>query len=301
MKTAPVALFVYNRPEHVKGLIDALSKNKLASNTELFIFSDGPKDSDDTEQVAEVRKICGLTVGFKDVIIREEKVNKGLATSIIDGISSILEKYDSVICLEDDLIPTVGFLDYMNNALSFYKDKNVFSISAYIPPINIPDDYKFSTCCIMRNSSWGWATWREKWKSVDWEVRSFKEFMQSDTLREEFEQAGNDTVMMLLKQQRGVINSWSIRFNYAAFKAGEPTVYPVASLISNAGVDGSGTNMRRSKKYNTPTTQSIDSALFTGDNKIDENIAKGFKSFYNTSLYRRTINKFKIWRYLSSI
>jgi hypothetical protein len=297
MKTAPIALFVYNRPEHTKVSIDALSKNVLASESDLFIFSDGAKNNGDWEAVLKVRDICRNTKGFKSISIFENKTNKGLASNIIDGITKIFTTNDSVICLEDDLVTTEGFVEYMNNALDFYKDKDIFSISGYSPPIEIPASYGFSTYCAMRNCSWGWATWRTKWNAVDWKVSDFKQFISNKTLCKSFETAGNDTVIMLLKQQMGLISSWSIRFNYAAFQAGEPTIYPVRSLISNAGIDGSGTNMRKSSKFDSATTESIDYARFKQTAEMDKIISARFRKFYNTSLIRRLINKVKLVYY----
>ncbi len=293
----PVALFVYNRPRHTKATIEALGKNLLAAETNLFIFSDGAKRDSDKILVEEVRQICRFATGFRTVTLIERSQNRGLAANIIDGITSVLKDYERVICLEDDLLTTIGFLEYMNNALEFYNGKNVFSISGYTPKIRIPADYPYSTYNVMRNSSWGWATWRSKWEKIDWSVGDYKQFIKSKTLSKSFEQAGNDTVVMLLKQQQGLINSWSIRFNYAAFKADEPTVYPVKSLITNTGVDGSGTNMRKSRKYISSTVEKIDSTVFAPENKIDKTVAKRFRDFYNTSLIRRTINILKLTRF----
>ena len=203
-----------------------------------------------------------------------------------------------IFCLEDDLITSPGFLRYMNQALDYYERKNIFSISGYSPPITIPSDYPYSTYAVMRNSSWGWATWREQWQMTDWSVASFRSFMASKEQRKAFEAAGNDTVMMLLKQQQRKIHSWSIRFNYAAFLASQPTIYPTTSLIENHGIDGSGTNMRRSSRYSTIMADEIESSKFVVNNQINTQIALRFKRFYNTSLFRRTINILKIKYYL---
>ncbi len=298
MKRSPIALFLYNRPWHTAQTIDALSKNNFANESELFIFSDGAKNEEDAVLVEKTRDILKDTNGFKQVTIINREKNIGLAENIISGITEIFKKYETIICLEDDLITSSRFLEFMNESLDFYKDKSVFSISGYTPQINIPSNYKFSTYNIMRNSSWGWATWKEKWLMVDWKVADFSDFISNKKERKLFEQAGNDTTMMLLKQQQGKIHSWSIRFNYAAFKTSEPTVYPTKSLIKNIGVDGSGTNMKKEKKYDTSLSENIDLKTLNPTNNIDNEIQKVFKKFYNTSLYRRVINIIKLRYYL---
>lgn len=298
MKRSPIALFVYNRPWHTAQTIGALSKNNFANESELFIFSDGANNEEDAVLVEKTRDILKDSNGFKHVTIINREENIGLAENIISGITEIFKNYETVICLEDDLITSSRFLEFMNESLNFYKDKSVFSISGYTPQISIPTDYEFSTYNIMRNSSWGWATWKEKWLMVDWKVADFKDFVSNKKERKLFEQAGNDTTMMLLKQQQGKIHSWSIRFNYASFKTSEPTVYPTKSLIKNIGVDGSGTNMKKEKKYDTSLSENIDLKTLNPTNNIDNEIQKVFKKFYNTSLYRRVINIIKLRYYL---
>ncbi len=301
MTLAPIALFVYNRPTHTSATITALMANAGAAESELTIFCDGARTAADLPMVQAVRDICKSATGFKKLTIIEHEQNIGLARNIIGGISKILETEMSVICLEDDLITSKGFLHYMNQALEYYEHRQVFSISAYSPPIEVYKNYPYSTYAVMRNSSWGWATWKNKWQKTDWTVAGFNAFMASEAQRHAFEAAGNDTVMMLLKQQQGKIHSWSIRFNFAAFLSGEPNIYPVKSLIENRGIDGSGTNMKKSAKYATSTTEEINSHLFIPNNEIDSQIALRFRRFYNTSLLRRLINLIKIKRYLSGL
>lgn len=299
MTLAPIALFVYNRPTHTANALLALAANPEAKESDLHIFSDGPRDNSDKAKVEETREICRHIRGFKKVILHFNRENKGLSANVIKGMTYLFEQNESVICLEDDLVTSTGFLEYMNHALLFYRDKGIFSISAYSPPITLPKEYPYSTFNIMRNSSWGWATWRNNWLRCDWNVPDFKDFINSKGSRREFEQAGNDTTMMLLKQQLGIISSWSIRFNYAAFKAGQPTVYPVKSLIQNAGVDGSGTNMKRSKKYRANIVTNININMFAPHSDINPKVARSFARFYDTSLFRRIINKIKMKKYLS--
>ncbi len=299
MKFAPIVLFVYNRPTHTKRTIECLLNNEYADCSDLYIFSDQAKLQKDTEAVRKVRECVNGISGFKNIYKVFHSENKGLAKSIIEGITEVFKKHDSVIVLEDDLESSPNYLSYMNKALAFYSPNDIWSIAGYTPNIEIPGQYSFDTYIAHRNCSWGWATWKQNWEKTDWQVKDFKQFFISKKERRLFERGGNDLSIMLLKQQQEIINSWSIRFNYAAYKNNLPSVYPCKSFIKNIGVDGSGTNMKKSAKYNTKIDiQGLSSLNFCPVEIFNPDITKNFKLFYNTSIFRKTINWCKIQKAL---
>ncbi len=302
MKLAPIAIFTYNRYSHLKRTIEALQRNYLAKESEIFIFSDGAKSESDMLEVQKVRDYISCINGFKKVNIVKKSSNLGLAQSIITGVSEIINRYGSIIVLEDDLETSPFFLDYMNLTLQNYSPDNVWSIAGYSPTIQIPESYVYETFLAFRNCSWGWATWKQNWNVTDWDVKDFNEFFINKENRNSFEKGGNDLSIMLLKQMNNQINSWSIRFNYAGYKYNLPTVYPTNSFVRNIGVDGSGTNMKKSERYKTQLSKNkVNVQLFSPNNNVNLKIACCFKSFYNTSLYRRAINWFKIRQALYKI
>ena len=295
---APVILFVYNRPIHTQKTLDALAANTLAASTDLIVFSDGNKGESDAEDVAQTRRLFENNYPFKSIVLHKSSHNKGLAKSIIEGVSQVLNEYPTTIVLEDDLITTSGFLTYMNEALSYYENSSVYSISGYTPPIVIPEDYQLSTFVTGRICSWGWATWRSKWQGVKWEIEDFDSFFRDSEIVNRFNGMGNDVTPMLFKYQKRVINSWAIRFAYHTFKSKGVAIYPTKSLVSNLGVDGSGTHMKSSRKYKVETTEYINSELFCNPLNQNSLIVKRFRRFYNTSLFRLLINSFNRWIYL---
>lgn len=126
MTLAPVLLFTYNRPAHTKQTLDALLKNPLSKESTLFVFSDGYKNEMDRQQVEEVRSIIRSLDGFKDIQIRENAENKGLAANIIEGVTRVVDEYGKVIVVEDDLIASPFFLTFMNDVLNkFEKEKKL--------------------------------------------------------------------------------------------------------------------------------------------------------------------------------
>ena len=170
---APIILFCYRRK--IDKLISSLKKNKEALKSNLFIFSDSFKSEIDKQDVIKVRQSIKNIRGFKSIKIFESKKNKGLANSIIDGVNLIINNYGKAIIIEDDLIVSKYFLNYMNRALDFYKNnkKDIWSISGYSPSLPCLKHYKQEIYLSLRSSSWGWATWLNRWNKVDWKVKDF--------------------------------------------------------------------------------------------------------------------------------
>lgn len=294
MTYSPIAIFTYNRLAHTKKTIFSLLNNTLANKSDIYIYSDGPRNVNHKDDVEKVRDFLKSISGFCNIHLNFSKENKGLADSIIHGVTEIFQSHSSVIVLEDDLETSPYFLSYMNDVLLHYNPDKIWSVAGYSPDIRIPEDYNCSTYLAHRNCSWGWATWKQNWEQADWNITDFNVFFKNKTERKRFERGGNDLSVMLLKQQQQKVNSWSIRYNYAAFKCNLPTVYPTYSMVKNIGVDGSGTNMKKSQKYLTSIYNSpIDKESFCSEYLYDIFILKQFRKFYNTSIIRAIINWFK--------
>lgn len=295
---SPIALFVYNRPSHTRQTLQCLAEADGAAQSDLFIFADGPRSEADAQSVAEVRAICRDARGFASVHLTERERNFGLAANILGGVSQVIALRGTVIVIEDDVNVAPFFLRYMNSALEFYRGRGVFSIGGYTPDIRIPSDYPFSTFVMHRNCSWGWATWKSEWDKVDWQAESFDSFIRSAALRRRFNEPGDDMTPFLLRWKTGAREMWDIVFSYAAFRAGEPHVYPRKSLVRNAGNDGSGTHVAPTTKYDAPLAAGVSLNSFCPGVAPDPRIVSEFHRFYSTSLFRRTVNALKRWRYI---
>ena len=173
---SPIAVFCYNRPEHIERTLEALSKNALAEESTLYVFCDGPKKDASEDQrnlITQVRQIVRKKQWCKDVIITEAEENKGLRDSIISGVSRVIQKHGTAIVVEDDLETSPLFLTYMNSCLEKYKDyRGVFSISAQscVNPDVFPEDYPYDVYAYPTHLPWGWATWKDRWELVDWDI-----------------------------------------------------------------------------------------------------------------------------------
>lgn len=239
---APIALFAYNRPEHTRNSVEALACNRLASESDLFIFSDAPKRPEAAASVRKVRDYLATVRGFKSVTIVERQENFGLSRSIIEGVTGLCERYDRVIVLEDDLVVSVHFLEYMNLALARYEhDAAVMQIAGYMFPVDltISEDALFLPFI----SSWGWATWRRAWVHFDPHALGYDRLRADPALRRRFDLNGNyGYFKMLSAQQQGRVDSWAIRWYLSVFLRDGLALYPKKTLVNNAGFDGSGVN-----------------------------------------------------------
>lgn len=292
MNLAPIVLFVYNRVEHTQKTIDSLKKNNLAKQSDLFIFSDAPKKEVDIEAVNKVRELIDNVDGFKSVTIFKAEFNRGLADSVIFGITNILNKYEKVIVLEDDLITSKYFLTYMNEGLDLFKDRcDIWSISGYTPNIDIPLNYEEDIYLTKRGCSWGWSTWKDRWHSIDWNITDYDEFKKSKSRKTDFDKYGNDMSLMLEEQIKGRMDSWAIRWCYNQYKQDKYTIYPRYSIVKNIGNDLSGTHSKKTNKYDSKLS---DKNIRLNINiKENDDISRSFKNFYdvNKSVYISIIIK----------
>lgn len=246
MTCAPLVLFAYKRVDKLKECLKALENNIGVEKYTLYVFCDGPKNTEDILKVKEVREYLHEFEDknvFKEMHIIKSDVNKGLATSVISGVSEVIKKYGKVIVLEDDIITTPDFLEYMNSALEYYKYLQQYgSVSAFTLPIKGLAKYEKDVYVTRKGECWGWATWKERWEKVDWNVSDFQEFIKKRSNRRNFSRIQYGIDKMLIAQMEGKIDSWAVRWCYHLFKEELLTVYPKVTKTKNIGFDGSGTH-----------------------------------------------------------
>lgn len=284
---APVALFAYKRIDKLQECLKALERNYGAEDTVLYVFCDGPKKKEDVTAVREVREYIHAYKNknnFKRIEIIESEINKGLANSIIGGVTDVVNEYGKVVVVEDDLITTQDFLQYMNDALNFYEDMEEYgSISAFTLPIKQLDGYSKDIYVTRKGECWGWATWQDRWNKVDWSVSDFNEYYNDKKKRRAFDAIEYGLDKMLVMQMNGKIDSWAVRWCYHLFFHNLLTVYPRVSKTLNIGFDGSGTHCQ------------ANSDLYGKELKGSERLCKferlpvDFKLERRSSLYTRNV------------
>ncbi len=293
-KLSPILVYAYNRPDHLKRCIQSLQANDLATDSDLYIFSDAARDEQDSDAVSQVRQYLHTITGFKSITITERPVNWGLARSIIDGVSSTLKTSDRVIVVEDDLIVAPHFLRFMNEALELYKDEErVGHIQAcdFTHDPSLPD-----TFLIKFTGSWGWATWSRAWKHFNPNGQQLLNELESRHLTQQFDFNGRyGFTRMLRRQIQGKNNSWAIRWNASLFLADILSLNVGRSLVQNEGFDGSGTNCGSGNLYQSDLW--MDVLPVEKISPVTENLAarKAFERYYarTNSLWAKAMRRIK--------
>lgn len=289
---APIVLFVYNRPTHTKKTIEALSSNELAHDSDLIIYSDAPKNKAAYEGVNKVREIVKEVQGFKSVKIVERETNFGLANSIIEGVTEIINQYGKVIVLEDDLVTSPQFLNYMNQALGFYEDKKeVWHISGWNYPIKtdeLDDTFLWRTM-----NCWGWATWSDRWKYFDKDIdKLIRTFSINDIAKFNLDDT-QDFYNQIIDNKKGSVSTWAVFWYASIFLNKGLCLNPNRSFVLNIGTDGSGQNCGHSEIYNTKLNFNSE-FNFQEDIRENEFMVKRIKEFnvsVKKSLLRRLFSK----------
>ena len=249
MNTA-IIVFAFNRLEAYKNTINSLLQNTESADSDLFVFVDGPRKQKvgEADKVAAVQEYVRQIKGFKSVTYTFAEVNNGLGPSIIKGVTQVINQYGSAIVLEDDLVFAPNFLSFMNQGLQHYEhNEKVFSICGYSNKVKKPNGYIADSYFCTRSSSWGWATWADRWNSVDWELKDWDKYT---SLGKKFNQwGGSDCWKMLNDWKHGKNKSWAIRFCFAQFLQNKISLFPLISKVRNDGFDGDGTNCKKFNRF----------------------------------------------------
>ena len=250
MKYAPIVVFAFNRLEPLQRCVKSLLNNSESAYSDLIVYVDGPRKhvKGETEKVEAVRKYVKSISGFKSVTYHFSDVNKKLGPSIIGGVTEVINQFGRAIVMEDDLVAGNNMLAFVNQGLDWYENTpEIFSICAYTNRIKIPKAYQYDAYFCPRSSSWGWATWKDRWNSVDWDLKDWDEVKQHAKAFNKW--GGSDCFGMLKDWHEQRNQSWAIRFCYNQFVQDKLSLFPTISMIDNRGFDGSGTNCKQWSRF----------------------------------------------------
>ena len=291
MELAPILLFVYNRPQHVERGLASLLQNAEAGSSELYVFSDAARTEAEEEAVREVRNIVHSTTGFKQIHVIERTENWGLARNVIDGVSTIVNQYGRVIVLEDDLVVSPYFLQFMNEALDAYADEPRVG---HIQACDFTQDTALpATFLIQWTGSWGWATWQRAWAHFNSDGSELLRALEERKLTKRFDFNGTyGFTRMLRRQIAGKNNSWAIRWNASLFLKGILSLNVGRSLVSNEGLDGSGTNSVSGDPYVSRLWMKPLEVKKISPIEENEDARKAFERYYgHTNSFRAKVLK----------
>jgi hypothetical protein len=294
--TAPITIFAFNRPDHLRRTLTALGANDLAAESDVTIFCDGPRNGQEKSLTDAVRDVAVTANGFASVNIVAREQNMGCANSVISGLEYMFTRHERLVVMEDDILCSPHTLRFLNAGLEKYADEPVvFNVAAWSPPprlMPVSKGYPFDAYFVPRFNCWGWASWRDRWAKIDWSVSDYAVFAKNTCLQRAFNQGGNDLSAMLREQMAGRLNTWDIRMDYARFRHGCLGLNPVYSYTTNIGM-GSGTHTTEySARLDNDLGRAVAVPRFPEYIFVDADIAAVYRKVYGTPpLWKRGINK----------
>mgnify|MGYP001243868518 FL=1 len=270
---APIVIICYNRPEHFKKTIDNLTKCKEAINSNIFIYIDGPKNEDDTKYINVIENLAKKKKNyFHNLEIIKRNKNYGLRKNITMSVSEILNQYNSIIVLEDDIIVSKHFLYYMNNALVYYKNtEKIWHISAYSPINNYLKKDNIYISQLMY--CWGWGTWKNRWKKFSSDENLLIKKLDSNLIKDLNFNNTHDSYSQIISNKKKTMNTWAVFWYTSIFLNNGLCINPYTSLSKNIGLDGSGHNSGYDKEmYNLQTLNDSNEYKFNPETKLIEDI-----------------------------
>lgn len=293
-KYAPILLFTYNRIVHTKKVIESLQKNYEANYSDLIIYSDGYKNNEEKFQINELRNYLQTIKGFNTVTIIHREKNYGLAKNIITGINEVINKYDKVIVMEDDIVVSNQYLNYMNSALDYYeKNEAVWHICGWSYPIS--NEFLGDTYFSRVMNCWGWATWKDRWKSFRKEPERIIKNWTKEKIKE-FDLNGSGIFWSQVDANiKSKLDTWAIFWYASIFENGGLCLYPTISYVENIGHDGTGTNCTLKNNLEKLSLSNKKNLIFESQ-VVESKIAKSrIKKYYKNekNIIKKIINKLK--------
>lgn len=289
MNYSPIIIFAFNRVDTLRNTVSSLLNNEEAKESELFVYVDGPRKQKpgEAEKVKTVQEFVKTINGFKNVTYSFSEENKGLGTSIIAGVTEVINRYGRAIVLEDDLVFSSNFLAFMNDGLNRYEnEQKVFSICGYTNKVKVPKGYDHDAYFCTRSSSWGWGTWADRWNTVDWELKDWSRYKKMGRAFNRW--GGSDCFRMLRSVKECGATSWAIRFGFFQFLQDKLSLFPIVSKVRNDGFDGAGTNCKKWSRFKY-VFDDTGSKAFSMPSDISLN-----KKLYRSAMFYHTI-MIRIW------
>jgi len=300
MYLTPVAVFLYNRPDHARQLLDSLLNCTRLEECDVYLFCDGVKKPEHAAGVRAARAVAREFASRLKAKVIEREQNLGLARSSVSGVTELFQQHGRVVVLEDDFILHPFFLDFMLQSLDRYvDDERVAQVAGFTFPIKTPE--KSDSFFLPLISSWGWATWHRAWKLFSWDMRAALEMLDANPqLRARF--SLDDTypfadIMRLAAE--GQVDSWAIRWYWQTFSAHKLTLYPRRSLVWQNGFDETATNTKGAwHGMQAPLNRFIQkrwehSISFPSSVQVDEIAFESLKTFYRRGSSGRPLARLK--------
>jgi hypothetical protein len=305
MKTpAPVAVYTYTRLKHLQQTLDALALNELASETTVYVVSDGPKNERDRPLVEQLRNFVDDFHGFHEIVRVYREANLGVGVSPLLAEHQIISDHGKIINLEDDNITSGDFLTFINEGLShFESDRNIFSICGYAPPVCDGLDRTSDWWIYPWNLSWGYGTWKDRYDKIYPLANDYMMFKKSGLLDKVAGLGGLYIVDSLRRDHHGQAKFLDAVLCAKMTQFQMSSVIPTKSKVNNIGLDGSGVSTRRAtEKYSVALDSTPKRHFdFGRQSTINVKLRADALRFYNGKLATRLARRFGLYHKLSAL
>lgn len=235
----PILLLFFNRKGTLSYVIEHIRKYRPSR---LYLAADGPRSSvqNETQLVGEIRQYVLDSIDWEcevKTLLRDE--NLGCKNAVHEAIQWFFSQERKGIVIEDDIVPSLSFFHFCEEALEFYKDDmQVSSIGGR----NELGDFESHQSDIVFSSKffcWGWASWADRVLGLDADVSS------NQVIKKQVIESLNKTERYLVEGMYGLIeskqvNSWAYQYdiNFRAKK--QLQILPARNMIKNVGLATAG-------------------------------------------------------------
>lgn len=247
--SAPVAFFVFNRPDTTKLVFESI---KLARPPVLLIIADGPRQvcPDDQERCKSVRNIVAEVDWPCKVLKNYADTNLGCRKRMSTGLDWVYTQVPEAIILEDDCLPDQTFFRFCDEHLELYReDERVMTIcgtNALFGADVGENSYYFSNF----NQVWGWATWRRTWNKYDLEMKGWPALRDSGWLAKKIPERSLWRYWERIFEftYNGSLMTWDYQLAFVCMVNNGLSIVPRTNLISNLGFGPDATITKTSHK-----------------------------------------------------
>jgi hypothetical protein len=239
--TTPVVFLVFNRPDLTERVFKRIAAAKPST---LLLVADGPRNENDVDACAQVRKIVSRVDWECNVLQNFAETNLGCKQRVASGLDWVFSQVEEAIILEDDCLPSCSFFYFCQILLERYRnDQRVFMISGNNFQFGIDrtkDSYYFSRYAEI----WGWATWRRAWHYYDVTMQSWPAFKSAGCMSWVFEHPEERAYWEPYFQgcYDGKIDTWDYIWFYTCLRQSGLTILPRVNLVSNLGFGPNATH-----------------------------------------------------------
>lgn len=288
---APVVVYTYTRLAHLKRTVAALRANHLASKTDIFIVSDGPKNEEAKSSVRDLRNYVDSIDGFNSVnrIYREKNI--GIFQSVLQAEQPLISDYGRLITIEDDIVTSANFLDFINAGLDYHEaSDNIYTISGYCHPIEISTNHEFDSWKCPWFCPWGYGIWKKKYDQIDLHKNPIYEISSNKDLFKILKESGDFFIDTLYSDVLGGISATDARICGQMLQKNLHTVMPTKSKVLNIGCDGSGVNSGIADRFDVALDEGVQRSFVFSDAEYDINndIVQRYLKFMNGGFLKKT-------------